>query len=92
MGFNSGFKGLRDATQCNYSGHANPETEILHAQLQAAAEAQGWLQTIQGQQRFIGLCHCDEATQTNGKFTLNPSTSQRRMWMKLQMIFKTTVS
>jgi hypothetical protein len=33
-------------------------------QLQAATEAQGWLQTQQGQRYFIGLYLGDEATQT----------------------------
>jgi hypothetical protein len=45
-------KESRDAAQCNYSGHAKPGTTILHTQLQAAAEVQGWLQTMQGQRHI----------------------------------------
>jgi hypothetical protein len=82
----------RDAARCNYSGHAKPGTAILHTQLQAAVEAQGCFQTLQGQLHFIGLYHSDKATETSGECTFNPSTSQKSMWVKLQMTFKTTVS
>jgi hypothetical protein len=44
----------RDAAQWNYSGDAKPGIGIIHTQLQSAAEAQRWLQTLQGQRHFIG--------------------------------------
>jgi hypothetical protein len=58
-----------------------PCTAVLNTQLQAATEAQGWLQTQQGQRQFISLYLGDEATQTTrtnfSECTLNLPTSPR---------------
>jgi hypothetical protein len=73
----------RSAVQCGQTSHQEPCTAVLNTQLQAATEAQGWLQTQQRKRCFIGLYLSDEATQTTrtnfSGCTLNPPTSPRSL-------------
>jgi hypothetical protein len=65
-----------------------PSTAVLNTQLQAATEAQRWLQTLQGQRYFIGLCLGDEVTQTTrtnfSGHTLNTPTSPRSLSVEFE--------
>jgi hypothetical protein len=74
--------------QCGQTSHVEPSTAVLNTQLEAATEAQRWLQTLQGQRYFIGLYLDDEATQTTrtnfSEYTLNPPTSPRSLSVEFE--------
>jgi hypothetical protein len=78
----------RSAVQCGQTSHVKPSTVVLNTQLQAATEAQRWLQTLQGQQYFIGLYLGDEVTQTTrtnfSEYTLNPPTSPKSLSVEFE--------
>jgi hypothetical protein len=65
-----------------------PSIAVLNTQLQAATEAQRWLQTLQGKRYFIGLYLGDEAMQTTrtnfSEHTLNPSISPRSLSVEFE--------